>query len=259
MGNGWRVVAKIGLPLAVAGLLVLVWDLVALTAFAHEGYLLPDPASVVAAAKANIGMLLRATWDTFVESGEGFLAGILVGAALAGIMSLSRMVGDAIYPVAVVFQTVPIIAVAPILVLLFHYGRPAIIAIVILITFFPVLSNVLSGLRATNPNHAELFKLYRASVGSTLWKLRFPQALPSAFAGLRIAAGLAVVGATVGEFLIGETGGRPGLGVLLITTQQELQTALLFATAAFATALAVTFFLVVNRIGRLVLGRWTEA
>jgi NitT/TauT family transport system permease protein len=257
MGSRGRLAVRIVLPLAVAGVLVAIWDLVALTAFAGQGYLLPDPASVAAAANDNIGLLLRASWDTFIESGEGFVAGILVGTALAGIMSMSRMVGDAVYPVAVVFQTVPVIAVAPILVLLFHYGRPAIIAIVILITFFPVLSNVLNGLRATNPVHAELFKLHHSSLIAMLWKLRFPQALPSAFAGLRIAAGLAVVGATVGEFLIGETGGRPGLGVLLITTQQTLQTALLFATAAFATALAVLFFLVVNRIGWLVLRRWT--
>ncbi|HLI14817.1 MAG TPA: ABC transporter permease [Acidimicrobiales bacterium] len=252
-------VARVLMPLAVAGVFLLVWDAVALTAFAGKGYLLPDPASVAAAMKENIGLLLRATWDTFIESAEGFVAGGAVGIALAVAMSLSRLVGDALYPVAVVFQTVPVIAVAPILILLLHYGRPAIIAIVVLVTFFPILSNTLGGLRDTNPNHAELFRLYRASHLHVLWKLKFPQALPATFAGFRIAAGLAVVGATVGEFLIGETGGRPGLGVLLVTTQQELKTPLLFGAAGFATALAVLFFLVVNWVARLVLHRWTAA
>src|SRR5579875_3488850 len=229
-------VARVLMPLAVAGVFLLVWDAVALTAFAGKGYLLPDPASVAAAMKENIGLLLRATWDTFIESAEGFVAGGAVG-----------------------FQTVPVIAVAPILILLLHYGRPAIIAIVVLVTFFPILSNTLGGLRDTNPHHAELFRLYRASHLHVLWKLKFPQALPATFAGFRIAAGLAVVGATVGEFLIGETGGRPGLGVLLVTTQQELKTPLLFGAAGFATALAVLFFLVVNWVARLVLHRWTAA
>ena len=253
-----RRVLRILLPLIVAGLLILIWDIVSLTAFAGKGYLLPDPLAVIIAAKQNIGLLLRATWDTFIEAGEGLVAGILIGGVLAGMMSVSRMVGDALYPVAVLFQTVPIIAVAPILVLLFHYGRPAIILIVILVTFFPILSNVYSGLRATDPNHAELFSLYHASLPTMFWKLRVPQALPAAFNGLRISAGLAVVGATVGEFLIGETGGRPGLGVLLITTQQELKTALLFATAAFASALAILFFLVINRAARVVLRHRAE-
>lgn len=257
-GGGRRYLAlQVLLPLLVALALIGVWEIVAVTAFSGRAYLLPDPPSVARAIADNLSLLLRATWNTFIESGEGFLVGIATGVILAVLMSLSRIVGDALYPVAVVFQTVPIIAIAPILVLLLQYGRPALITIVALVTFFPILSNTLSGLRSTNPNHAELFKLYRASLVKTLWNLKFPQALPSAFAGLRIAAGLAVVGATVGEFLIGETGGRPGLGVLLVTTQSELKTSLLFGAAAFCTALAVLFFLVVNRIGRLVLGRWS--
>ncbi|MBO0729912.1 MAG: ABC transporter permease subunit [Acidimicrobiaceae bacterium] len=257
-GRRANLALRIALPVLVALALIGVWEIVAVTAFSGRAYLLPDPPAVARAINENISLLLRATWNTFVESGEGFLVGIVVGVVLAVVMSLSRVVGDALYPVAVVFQTVPIIAIAPILVLVLHYGRPAIITIVAIVTFFPILSNTLSGLRSTDSNHAELFQLYRASLVKTLWNLKFPQALPSAFAGLRIAAGLAVVGATVGEFLIGETGGRPGLGVLLVTTQSELKTSLLFGAAVFATALAVLFFLVVNRIARLVLGRWSN-
>ncbi len=247
---------RFGLPFVVAAALIGIWDLVALVGFSGRGFLLPDPASVAAAIDANIGELLRATGQTLIESAEGFGAGIVVGVALAVVMSLSRYVGDALFPVAVVFQTVPVIAVAPILILLFHYGQTAIIMIVILITFFPILSNTLGGLRATNPNHAELFALYRSTRAKTLWKLNFPQALPAAFAGFRIAAGLAVVGATVGEFLIGETGGHQGLGVILVVSESELSTPLLFAAAAFATALAVLFFLIVNRLARMTLHRW---
>jgi NitT/TauT family transport system permease protein len=247
------------LPVAVGLALIGIWAIVSSTAFAGQAYLLPGPVSVARAINDNFDLLLHATWSTFVESGEGFLVGIAAGVFLAVVMSLSRIVGDALYPVAVVFQTVPIIAIAPILVLVLNYGRPAIITIVAIVTFFPILSNTLSGLRSTNANHAELFRLYRASLPKTMWKLKFPQALPSTFAGLRIAAGLAVVGATVGEFLIGETGGRPGLGVLLVTTQAELKTPLLFGAAAFATALAVLFFLIVNRIAGVVLGRWSDA
>jgi NitT/TauT family transport system permease protein len=247
---------RVALPLAVAAALVGIWTLVALTAFSGKGYLLPDPASVVAAIGENAATLLHSTWQTFIESSEGFVAGILVGCVLAIAMGISRSIGDALYPVAVVFQTVPVIAVAPILVLLFHYGRTSIIAIVVLVTFFPILSNTLAGLRATNPNHAELFALYRASAPRVLLHLKMPQALPSAFAGFRIAAGLAVVGATVGEFLIGQTGGQQGLGVVLVVSEAELKTPLLFAAAAFATALAVLFFLVVNRLAQLTLRRW---
>jgi len=237
--------------------LVAVWWAIAAIGFSGRSYLVPGPPAVARAIGHNWWLLVRASWQTFVSAGLGYLLAIVLAVLTAMLMSASRFVGDAFYPVAVVFQTVPIIAMAPLLVLWFSYGRTSLVAVVLLISFFPILSGALAGLRQLHPNHVELFALYHASTARTLVKLRFPNALPSIFTGLRISAGLAITGANVGEFLIGTGGPKAGLGTLIISSAANLQTPLLFGVAACSVTLSVLFFLAVDAVGRRALRRWT--
>jgi NitT/TauT family transport system permease protein len=236
--------------------LIGIWWAIAKLWFEDRPYLLPEPSAVARAIRDNIDLLRHALWQTFASASIGFLLSIVLALLLAMAMSTVRSIGDAFYPVAVVFQTVPIIAAAPVLVLWLKYGRQSLVAVVIMITFFPILSNTLAGLRQVHANHVEIFDLYHASPTRVLFKLRLPNALPSICAGLRISAGLAVTGANVGEFLIGTGGSKAGLGTLIISSAANLRTALLFGVAVFSVGLSVTFFLVVDTISKAIIRRW---
>jgi NitT/TauT family transport system permease protein len=245
-------------PLLGFVLLIAIWWLVAAIGFQGRGFLLPDPPAVWRAIGGNGSVLAHAVWQTFISAALGLLVSVVIGVLVAALLSTSRLLGDAFYPSAVVFQTVPIIAAAPVLVLWFKYGRTSLVAVVVLITFFPILSNTLAGLRSIDRNQAELFALYRASRWRLLFKLRFPNALPSFFAGLRISAGLAVTGANVGEFLIGTGGSKAGLGTLIISSASQLRTDLLFGVAGCSVALSVAFFLLIDRASRVLARRFVS-
>jgi ABC-type proline/glycine betaine transport system permease subunit len=157
------------------------------------------------------------------------------------------------------FLGVPIIATAPIIVLQFKYGRTSIVIISMLVSIFPVFSNTLAGLASTDRNQLDLFRLNHSGRLKTLFKLRFPAAMPNIAAGLRISAGMSVIGATVGEFLVGQGGARGGLGIAIIVSQAQLKTALLFAEAGAATLLGVTVFVATNAITNRALRNWHES
>src|SRR5213075_2138516 len=130
-----------------------------------------------------------------------FAGSALFGISIAVFLSSSRGIQRAFFPYAVFFQTVPIVAIAPLLVIWFGYGMRTVIASAFIVSIFPVIANTLTGLLSTDPALRDLFRLYGASPSATLWKLRLPAALPQILTGLRIAGGLAVIGAIVGEFI----------------------------------------------------------
>jgi NitT/TauT family transport system permease protein len=164
-----------------------------------------------------------------------------------------------LYPYAVVLQVVPVVAVAPIIVLWFSFSTTSIVVVAFMIAVFPMLNNTLLGLRSTDRNQLDLFRLHKAGAWKTYIKLRMPSAMPHIIAGARISAGLAVIGAIVGEFFIGQGGSQGGLGVQITYAQAQLQTSLLFAEVAVATFLGVLFFLVVTAVGHLYLRNWHES
>lgn len=157
----------------------------------------------------------------------------------------------AFYPYAVFFQTVPIIAIAPLLVIWFGYGLKTIIAVSFIVSVFPIIANTLSGLLSTDPSLRDLFRLHGAGTLTTLVKLRIPGALPSFLTGLRIASGLAVIGAIVGEFVADDYRQGGGIGTVVMVAIKELRTDKVFAAVLMASLLGLLFFALVNFLGYL--------
>ena len=216
-----------------------------------RGFLLPAPSAVFLAIWNNWDELARAMLTTSASALIGFLLSTLGGIAVAVLLSSSRWVQRAFYPYAVFFQTVPIIAIAPLLVIWFGYGMKTVIASAFVVSIFPVIANTLTGILSTDPALRDLFQLYGASPTVTLFKLRFPAALPQILTGLRVASGLAVIGAIVGEFI---GGGGLGSVVDVARTQQRIDK--VFAAVLLASLLGLALFGLVNLISALTLRRW---
>ena len=172
------------------------------------------------------------------------------------VLSSSRWVQQAFYPYAVFFQTVPIIAIAPMLVYWFGFGLKSVAVSAFIASVFPVIANTLAGLLSTDPALEDLFTLYGAGSIARLWKLRLPSALPSILTGLRIAAGLAVIGTVVGEFLVGVLGSREGLGVKVVSGIKYGKIDKVFAAVLLASLLGLALFAAVNLASAVMLRRW---
>jgi NitT/TauT family transport system permease protein len=216
-----------------------------------RAYLVPAPSAVFLAMISSRVELLQALLSTSAGSLAGFGLSAVTGIAIAILLSSSRGVQRAFYPYAIFFQTVPLIAVAPLLVIWFGFGLETVIASAFVASVFPVIANTLSGILSTDPPLRDLFRLYGASPLVTLFKLRIPAALPQVFTGLRISAGLAVVGAIVGEFI---AGGGLGSVVDVARTQQRIDK--VFAAVLLASLLGLGMFGLINLLSYLMLRRW---
>lgn len=245
-----RLLEQVGPPLATFAGTTLLAE-AAIRAFDVSPLLLPTPSAVARAAVSQSGIL----WPALGSTASAVLAG-LAASALAGILaavalSTSRWVERAFYPYAIFFQIVPIVAIAPLLVIWFGYGRRAVIAAAFIVSVFPVIANTLAGLLSVDPALRDLFRLYGAGRLARLVKLELPWALPDVLTGLRVAAGLAVIGAIVGEFV-----GGGGLGVVVLEAMRQQRTDLVFAAILHASLLGLALFAAVNGASRLLLRRW---
>lgn len=250
--DGWPVVL-------VAVIAIAAWYLLTATVYAGKGYLVPSPQEVAAAVAENAGVLLVATLTTLKEATFGYLLAIVGGISLAAVLSQSKLLERSIYPYAVLLQTVPVVAVAPLIVLWFGYNDLSVVIISLIMSLFPIVNNTLLGLRSTSRNLIELFALHNKSRVTAFWKLQLPGALPHIIGGLRISAGLSVIGAIVGEFIIGSGNAQGGLGVQIVFAQGRMYTALLFAEVIAATLLGFFFFMIVSAIGNRLLKNWHES
>lgn len=245
-------------PLAAFVLFVGGWELVCRLA-GIKPYLLPKPSDIVRAASENASNLWVSVYTTITEAVLGFLLSIVLGVAFAIALASSKLVERSVYPYAIVMQTIPIVAVAPIIVIWFGAGINAIVMIAFLIGFFPMLSNTLIGLNSTEHNMKNLFYLYNASPLQTMFRLRIPAALPYVVAGLKISCTLAVIGAIVGEYIAGIGGGKGGLGYAITVSAARLQTPYLFACGLSASLLGIAFYLLVNAFSKWMLSSWHES
>jgi NitT/TauT family transport system permease protein len=202
-------------------------------------YILPTPAQVFVRTFDPEHRLAYHFGVTAIEALGGFVAGSLCGFVLAVLFVHARLIEDALYPWAVVSQTVPLVAIAPLLVLWFGNGLLSRAAISTLFTFFPVLVNSVRGLRLTDQATLDLLQSYGASRRQLFWTLRVPQCLPFLFTGLKIGATLSVIGAIVGEF----AGASAGLGYLITISTYYLETDLTFAAVSVASLLGVGLYL----------------
>ena len=252
VGEGWPVVL-----VAVIG--IAFWTLLTETVYKGKGYLVPSPLQVLGAVGDNAGILLVASLTTLKEATFGYGLAIVGGIAFAAVMSQSRILERSIYPYAVLLQTVPVVAVAPLIVLWFGYNDLSVVIISLIMSLFPIVNNTLLGLRSTSRNLTELFALHNRSRLTLFRKLQLPGALPHIIAGLRISAGLSVIGAIVGEFIIGSGNAQGGLGVQIVFAQGRMDTPLLFAEVIAATLLGFLFFMIVSTIGNRLLSHWHES
>jgi NitT/TauT family transport system permease protein len=214
-------------------------------------YIVPAPSEVFAAMSEIKTELFSAAMGTTTAAVVGLVLSFLVGSGFAICLSLSEFARRAFYPYAVFFQTVPIIAVAPILVIWFGFGQPTVIASAFIVSIFPIIASTLLGLRSTDPALLDLFKLYSASRFQVMWRLRLPYALPEIFSGLRIAAGLSVIGAIVGEFI-----GGGGLGSVVDTARTMQRIDQVFAAVLVSSLIGLIMIALINFLSWWALKNW---
>ena len=250
--------ARVVPPLVVLVTAVLVWELM-VRWFEPRRFVFCGPVDVWHESLAQSSMLARATLMTTISVLIGFLAALLSGIAAAVALSASRLLERAFYPFTVILQTVPLVAIAPMLVIWLDAGIPAVSVCAFIVCLFPVITNTLDGIRSIPSEQRELFLLYRAGYPSVLFKLLLPGALPSIMTGLRIASGLAVIGAVVGEFVAGELGDQRGLGIVIMVAAKQAELPLLFAAVILASLLGIAMLAAVGVAAHLLMHRWHVA
>src|SRR5437764_3713972 len=232
-------IVRVVLPPLIVFVLVVVAAETAVKLFKISPFNFPAPSVVFQAMYEKRGDLLASLWSTAQAALIGFALSGLLGSGIAIFLSLSRLIQRAFYPYTVFFQTVPIIAIAPLLVIWLDFGIKSVAASAFIASVFPVIANTLAGLLSTDPALRDLFRLYGASRGTTMLKLRLPSALPNIFTGLRIAAGLSVIGAIVGEFVSGRLARGAGLGVAVMVAKRNGRTEDIFADVLVASLLGL--------------------
>ena len=259
--RGARWVWRWGAPAVVAGLVIGLWYMVSYRLLTEDTrFLVPPPDAVVRVgfldpvnrAELLTGLLLSARVAML-----GLAAAAVIGIGLAILMSLARWVEDSVFPYLVLLQATPILALVPLYGFWFGYGFFTRVLVCFLIALFPIVANTLFGLRSVDRDHHDLFSLHGAGRITRLWKLQLPSALPSIFTGLRIAAGLSVVGAIVGDFFFRQ--GEVGMGVLIDYYRARLQSEQLFAAVILASSFGLAVFLFFGALARRVVGGWHES
>ena len=249
-----------GPPLVVFAIMIGAWYFVSDVVLDQtQRFLLPAPDAILREGFLNPDVMSQ-LWAALGRTAFVTLVGLLIAAVLgilwAVAMSQARWLERSLFPYAVILQCVPILALVPLIGFWFGFEYPARIIVCVMIALFPMVSNTLFGLQSVDRAQRELFKLQRASRWTVLWKLEFPAALPAIFAGLRISAGLSVVGAVVGDFFFRR--GDPGLGTLISNYQASVESEALFATIILASLFGVVIFLFFSGLGRLAVGKWHD-
>ena len=214
-------------------------------------YVVPPPSGVWESLNSDFDTLWSNTKPTAIESVGGFLIGSLGAILLAIVFVHSRIMQRMFLPIVIVIRTIPVVAIAPVLVLMLGNGLAPKIVIAALISFFPTLVNMVEGLQSVDSQSVELFRVLSASKWEVFWKLRIYKSLPFLFASLKIASTASVIGAVVAEWI----GSDEGLGALIILATFNFRTSLLYATMVFASILALVLFAAIALLERVVI-RW---
>lgn len=254
------IVASVAPQLIVLVVVIFVWW-AAVRILDPKPFIFPSPGRVLDTTVNDFDRLWTGFKNTLYASVVGFFFATAVGVGAALFLSLSRMLERAFFPWAVLLQTVPAVAVAPLYVLWWGPGRQSVMLVAFTITLFPILANSLAGLRSADAALVDLIRLRgrRRNSWFTFSKIRIPSSLPYLFTGLRISAGLAVIGAIVGEIVVGRGGDEAGLGYWVTFGSTQLKTDFVFAAIAVSSALGITFFLLVSAAGNRVLRHWHES
>jgi NitT/TauT family transport system permease protein len=244
---------------AVFAALLVIWQLIRWI-FRVPAFMLPSPWAVALSSAHRFPSLLNATWLTAVEAGGGLVASIVVGVVIALIFAQSRWVRRMLYPYTILLQTVPIVAIAPLILMWVGAGTAAVMLIAFIISLAPIIANTTQGLISVEENLVHLFLMHNASRAQLLFKLRLPHAVPALFVGIRIASGISVIGAITGELYAGSSRvGEGGLGYSILYASSQLQTDYLFALVLAATVLGFSFFFLIMFLEWSFLHRWHES
>jgi len=228
------------LPALLLAALLVLWQLACTTgwiadALSLEDFLVPSPTEIASSLRENRELLAENAWVTLREMLLGILAAFAVGVSFAVLMHQSRLLHDAAYPLVVASQTIPIVVIAPILIVWFGYGITPKVVIVALICFFPITVNALDGLRSVDPEAVKMMRSLNASRWQRFWRVEAPAALPSLFTGIKIAVVVAPIAAVFAEW----AGSSSGLGHLIQSDTAYFEVARQFATVVVLSALAL--------------------
>jgi NitT/TauT family transport system permease protein len=253
-----RLIVVVNAIAVFAGLLLL-WQLV-LWIFQVPPYMLPSPWAVAKALTARFPSLLNSFAITAEEAAGGILLSVVVGVAVALIFAQFRWVRRMLYPWTLLLQTVPIVAIAPLILMWMGAGIVSVAVIAFIMSLAPIIASTTQGLISVDENLVHLFLMHNASPGQLLFKLRLPHSVPSLFVGIRIACGIAVIGAIIGELYAGSSSvGRGGLGYSISYASSQLQTDYLFALVLAATVLGFGFLFLVMFLEWYFLHKWHES
>jgi len=223
-------------------------------------FMLPSPLRVLQAANARHSELLASFLITAEEAAGGLAASIVGGTIIALLFAQSRWLRSTLYPYTILLQTVPIIAVAPLILMWVGYGSSSVLLIAFVVCLPPIIANTTQGLVSVEENLVQLFTMHNASHLQVLFKLRLPHAMPSLFTGIRISAGISLIGAITGELFAGSNKvGEGGLGYSILYAMAQVETDYLYALVAACTVLGFTFFFLAMFAEWYVLHNWHES
>ncbi len=245
-------------PVLVAIIFTLLWHGL-VRAFEIPIYIVPSPVDVIRTLIQDWGLLSGSLWVTLQITGLALLAATITGVLLAFLFVQSRVIEASLFPYAVLLQVTPIVAIAPLIIIWVQNTLAALTICATIVAVFPIISNTVLGLRSIDPGLLDFFRLKRATRWQILWRLRLPSALPAFFGGLRIACGLALIGAVVAEFVAGTGGAQTGLAYQILQAGYQINIPRLFAALLLITLAGVILFALMTWISHAVLSRWHES
>ncbi len=258
LSAGGRKIADVAPPLVVGVLFLAGWEACCRT-FGVPSYLVPSPSLIATTLVADAPSLLHALWVTLRVTLIALAFAVTIGTVIAFLFVQSPIIERSFFPYAIILQVTPIVAIAPLIIILVKNTQGALIICATIIAIFPIISNTTVGLRTVDAGHRDLFAINRASRLQNLAYLRIPGALPYFFAGLRISSGLALIGAVVAEFVAGTGGRNTGLAYEILQAGFQLEIPRMFAALFLITFAGIALFVVMVGLSKLALGSWHDS
>jgi len=249
---------SIAAPFIVGVVIIVLWE-IGCRAWQVPIYLFPKPSDIALKLASDWPTLMRALGITLRIALQAFAVAIILGTLIAFVFVQSRIIEMSFFPYAVLLQVTPIVAIAPLIIILVKNTQVALTVCATVVALFPIISNTTLGLRSVDPGLVSLFRMNKAGRLQTLWRLRIPSALPYFFGGLRISSGLALIGAVVAEFVAGTGGSASGLAWRILESSYQLKIPRMFAALVLVSATGIAIFLLLTLLSHLLLRHWHES
>ncbi|MEL6201869.1 MAG: ABC transporter permease [Pseudomonadota bacterium] len=251
-------IGKWALPLGIMLLAIFLWDRICVWNEIPR-YILPRPHEVLNTLIEDFSLLISSLWVTLKITGLSLMLAVVGGVGLSVLFTQSKFIEMSLFPFAVILQVTPIVAIFPLINIYVENQTAKLLLCAWIVAFFPILSNTTLGLNSVDRNLLDLFKLNGATRWQTLWHLRLPAAMPYFLGGLKIAGGLALIGAVVAEFVAGTAGQSSGLASRIIEAGYRLNAPRLFAALILISLTGIIIFIVLSWLSNRILRRWHES